>query len=102
MSKKNETATTLNLTLDTSELSAQQIRLIKTINTMLTHVMRTLDEEEYFEGSAELMQLMANAINKANFSDVEDQIQYGLQALEFSVDMLSDQVQTGEFLKFDN
>ncbi len=102
MSNIKITERKMALELDISELNDQQIRLIKTIHTMLSHVLTTDDEEEYFDGAAELMQLIANAVKKASFSNQDSKIEYSTQALEFSMDLLAETVQNGRFLKYDN
>lgn len=95
----------LNLNVDVSELNQQQVRLIKSINSLLTHIMSTDDEEEYFESSSELMRIVAMAVKKSNFStelQKKSEIPYGQQALEFCVDILSDQVYGDDVVKYDN
>lgn len=95
----------LNLELDVTELNNEQIRLIKSISTMLTHIMSTEHEDEYFDHSSELMTLVANAVKKANFSaDFEQtsKIEYGRQALEFCVDHLADQIYQDNVARYDN
>ena len=57
--------TLLKLELDTTDLSPQQVRLIKSLTTMLHHVLVTENEEEYFEGSAEFMRMCASIIKQA-------------------------------------
>jgi len=92
----------LFLEIDTTEMSEQQVRLIKSINSMLSHVLTTDQESEYFDGSSELLRLVASAVKKANFSNEEGTIEYSKQALEFCVDILSEQVYEGDILKYDN
>ena len=95
----------LNLNVDVSELNQQQVRLIKSINSLLTHIMSTDDEDEYFESSSELMRIVAMAVKKSNFStefQKKASIPYGQQALEYCVDILSDQVYGDDVVKYDN
>ncbi len=99
LTKENKTFT---LEIDTEGMSPQQIRLIKSINSMLTHVITTEEEDEYFDSSSELLRLVASAVKKANFSQNDQGIQYSLQALEFCVDTLSDQVYEEDLIKYDN
>ena len=40
----------VKIEIDGSELTPQQLRLNKSLNTMLAHVLLTENEEEYFEG----------------------------------------------------
>ncbi|MAX67950.1 MAG: hypothetical protein CME66_13520 [Halobacteriovoraceae bacterium] len=92
----------LTLEIDTNELSEHHLRLIKSINSLMTHVLTTQSEEDYFEGSSDLLRLVANAIKKAKFSENNQQIEYAQQALEFCVDNLSDQVYQNEVTILDN
>ena len=99
--KMNESI--LKLDIITEDLSEHQIRLIKTINTLLTHVLTTDEEDEYFESSSELLRVVATAIKKSNFShENQEPIEYGQQALEFCVDILNDQIYEGDLIKYDN
>lgn len=102
MSESKNLQEPLKLEIDTEEMSAQQIRLIKTINTMLAHVLTTEEEEEYFDSSSELLRLVASVVKKANFSKNDKGIEYSQQALEFCVDTLSDQVYDNDLIKYDN
>ena len=102
MSESNVETKKLSLEINTEEMSSHQIRLIKTINSMLAHVLTTEEEEEYFDSSSELLRLVASAVKKANFSSHDDKIQYSQQALEYCVDILNDQVYEDELLKYDN
>ncbi len=92
----------LNLEIDVKDLSPQQVRLIKSINLMLKHVLTTENEEEYFEHSSDLLRFVATAIKKANFSENDQAIEYSRQALEFCVDTLSEQVYSDDLLQYDN
>ncbi len=95
----------LTINFDTTELNPQQIRLVKSISSMLNHVLTTDDECDYFDGSADLMKLVAAVIKQANFSTQWSEnadIPYGDQALEFCMDMVSDHLQGSAFLRHDN
>lgn len=95
----------IKIEIDGSELSPQQIRLIKSLNTMLTHVLMTEEEEEYFEGSAEFMRMCAALIKQARFTEaLKDQsnIPYAQQALEYSVDVLQEYVTASKVVTYDN
>ena len=96
----------MNIDFDTTELNSQQIRLVKTINSMLSHVLTTDEESEYFDGSAELMKMVASAVKQSNFTTEwanDESIPYATQALEFCVDIVSDQIHNGdEVIQHDN
>lgn len=96
---------TMKIELDTAELSTHQIRLIRSINAMLTHVSKCDDENEYFEGSAELMRMCAALISKANFNEETKKgatIPYAEQALEYSMDVLQEYMTTSKVVNYDN
>ena len=95
----------LTIDFDTTELNPQQIRLIQSICSMLNHVFTTDDECDYFDGSADLMKLVAGVIKQSNFStefNKDTDIAYADQALEFCMDMVSDHLQGSAFLRHDN
>ncbi len=95
----------IKIEIDGSELTPQQVRLIKSLNTMLTHVLLTENEEEYFEGSAEFMRMCAALIKQARFTEeLKDQsnIPYAQQALEYSVDVLQEYVTASKVVTYDN
>ena len=45
----SETTKTLKLEIDTTDLNEQQVRLIKSVHSLLTHIMSAEFEDEYFE-----------------------------------------------------
>ena len=95
----------LLIPVDTSGLNPQQIRLIKTVNSLLSNVLTTDNEEDFFETSLELMQAVASAVKQANFNhkhSKNEQIHYANQALEFSLDALSDKIFSDDIVSFDN
>ncbi|MFT6633817.1 MAG: hypothetical protein ACJAS4_003789 [Bacteriovoracaceae bacterium] len=102
MSESKRIQESLKLEIDTDGMNIQQVRLIKTINTMLAHVLTAEDEDEYFDSSSELLRLVASAVKKANFSKNDTGIEYSQQALEFCVDTLSDQIHEDGLIKYDN
>lgn len=95
----------LHIKLDVEELSPSQVRLIKTINTLLVQVLTAPDEAEFFDGSSEFMRTCAGAIKQSNFTETlkgKDGIPYADQALEFSLDSISDDIQNSKLINFDN
>jgi len=95
----------IRIEIDGSDLTPQQIRLIKSLNTMLTHVMVTDNEEEYFEGSAEFMRMCASLIKQAHFTEKLkgiDNVPYAQQALEYSMDVLNEYVTNSKLITYDN
>lgn len=103
MSLTKNSEKTLNLEISIEEMSEQQIRLIKTINALLGHVLTTDEEDEYFDSSSELLRVVATAVEKANFAhNNTSEIEYAKQALEFCVDNLSEQIHEGNLVQYDN
>ncbi|MEX0799494.1 MAG: hypothetical protein WEB87_06720 [Bacteriovoracaceae bacterium] len=105
MDKKTKKTQSFSITLEGSELSAQQKRLLKTVSNLLAHVMTTDDEGEYFDSSSELMKLVAGAIKQANFTSIwreDENIPYSTQALEFCLDNLNDEIYSDKIVRYDN
>lgn len=95
----------IKIEIDGSELTPQQVRLIRSINTMLAHVLVTENEEEYFEGSAEFMRMCAALIKQAHFTENlkgVNNIPYAQQALEYSMDVLSEYITNSKVVNYDN
>lgn len=95
----------IRIEMDGSELTPAQIRLIKSLNAMLAHVLVTDDEEEYFEGSAEFMRMCASLIKQAQFTENlkgQGNIPYAQQALEYSMDVLQEYVTKSKVVTYDN
>jgi hypothetical protein len=104
-SPENKDNKQLLIKLDVAELSPSQIRLIKSINTLLVQVLTAPDETEYFEGSAEFLRTCAGAIKQSNFTETlkgKDGIPYADQALEFSLDSISEDISGAKLVNFDN
>lgn len=92
----------LVIKLSTEELSDKQVRLVKTINSLLTHVLTADEEGEYFEASAALLKQVATAVNQSNFSTAHKNMDYGTQAVEFAVDTLSESLEGTSLISIDN
>lgn len=96
---------TIKIEIDGSDFTANQIRLIRSLTTMLTHVMITDNEEEYFEGSAEFMRMCAALIKQARFTEnlkEAGSIPYSQQALEYAIDVLQEYVTASKVITYDN
>ena len=95
----------VQIELDATELSDSQIRQIKALNTMITHLVSTDDEGEFFDGSAEFMRMCASLIKQARFADdLKDVsgIPYAEQALEYSMDVLQEHIGSSKVVTYDN
>jgi hypothetical protein len=95
----------LKIEIDATELTPKQIRSVKSVMSMMEHVLTTDDESEFFEGSAELMRMIATLIKQSSFSEEYSKnksISYSDQALEYSVDMLQDFISDKKVIRYDN
>ncbi len=95
---------TLTIELDTAELNPQQVRLVKTINSLIAHIATTEDENDYFETCSALMKQVAAFVKQANFNDFPpyDEIPYAEQALEYSIDSIIDNIHSDKLNSYDN
>lgn len=84
----------LLIKIDTQELTPTQVRLLKSINSLMTHVLSAEEESEYFETSAELLRKTADLIKHAQFAQMNKEISYGEQAVEFAVDFLNEAIRS--------
>ena len=80
----------LVIKLDTTEMTPTQIRLIKSVNGLLAHVLSADEEAEYFDASAELLKKAAEIIRHAQFAEKNKSMGYGQQAVEYAVDFLNE------------
>lgn len=96
--KENE----LLLKMDTEGLTTTQIRLIKSVHALLSNVLASDDEAEYFETSAELLRKTAELIKHSNFAVEHTQMSYGDQAVEFAVDFLNESMDEKKIQNIDN
>lgn len=93
----------LIISMDTSELSPKQCRLIKSLNAYLANVLSTDNESEFFDGSAEVMRLCASVIKCSSFvEDKKTTIPYAEQALEYSLEILHENIESKKIVQFDN
>lgn len=83
----------LLLKLDTENMSATQVRLVKQIHALLAHVLASEEEGEYFEASAALLKKTSEVIKVANYSALNKHMPYGEQAVEFAVDSLNESLE---------
>lgn len=90
--------------VDATEMSDAQVRLLKSVNAMIAHVLTTENESEFFDGSAEAMRMCAALIKQAHFAnDLQfDGIPYADQALEYSMDILHEHMNNSKVVQYDN
>jgi hypothetical protein len=91
----------LVIKLNTEELNSTQIRLIKSVNALLIHVIAAEDEAEYFETSANLLKKAAELIRHSSYVHQNKDMSYGDQAVEFAVDFLNESLDQ-KFQNIDN
>lgn len=87
---------------NTDELTPHQIRLIKNVHSLLAAVLTSEEEGEYFDASADLMKKAAELIKCSNFGIKNKTMAYGLQAVEFAVDSLSESLENNTTENIDN
>ena len=94
----------LVLKIDVRELSAAQIRLIRSMHTLLTHIATTEDEGEYFDSCSEAIKKFASLVKQSHFPQLKSlsAIPYSDQAIEYSIDMLQECIDAAKILSFDN
>jgi hypothetical protein len=92
----------LLIKIATEELTPTQVRLIKSVHSLMAHVLAAEDESEYFEASAELLKKAAEIIKQAQFAQKNKDISYGEQAVEFAVDFLSEALRNNGIHSIDN
>jgi hypothetical protein len=88
--------------INTEDLNATQIRLLKTINALLAHAITAEEEAEYFETSAELLKKCAEVIKHSNFADKNPSMAYGDQAVEFALDFINEFMDANKIHNIDN
>lgn len=102
MAEKTSKKESKKIEIDTTGLTDGQIRLLKSANALLTHVMQAEFEDEYFDSSSELFRVIATAIKTSQFNKSSDEIAYDKQVLEFCSDILADQVYGDDVIQYDN
>jgi len=90
--------------IDTTAMSPAQVRQLRTLTNLLSHIMTTDEESEYFDSAAEAMRMCASIIKQAHFIDVmkDSKIPYAEQAIEFSVDILQEHMTNSKVVTYDN
>lgn len=86
-------------------LSDPQVRLIKSINSMISHILTTKDESEFFDGSAETIRMCASLIKQSKFiinKENKSDIPYADQVLEYSIEILQEHINSSNVINYDN
>ncbi|MBT3585414.1 MAG: hypothetical protein HN509_10950 [Halobacteriovoraceae bacterium] len=91
--------------IDTEDMAESHIRILRTLTSILSHVVTTDDEAEFFEGSAEALRLCASLVKQAKFTKGfrgMDGVPYSKQALEYSLEVLQEQIEKASVITYDN
>ena len=82
-------------------LPPDQMRQLNTLCHTIYHAAITDDEGEFFEGSAEALRMCASLIKQSRFGR-KSSANYAEQALEYSIEMLQDYIETAKIITYDN
>jgi hypothetical protein len=102
MQNLNQKNNELLITLNVEELTPTQVRLIKSVNSLMAHVLIAEEEGEYFEASAELLKKAAELIKHSSFAVDNKGMNYGDQSVEFAVDFLNESIAENPLRNMDN
>lgn len=92
----------LLIKLNIEDMSPTQVRLLKSITTLLSTVVSADEEGEYFDTSSELFKKVAELVKHAQFADKNRNINYGEQAVEYSIDNLNETLASNGVHNMDN
>lgn len=95
----------LNIKLDIDELSPAQVRLIRSLSTMISHTLTTDEEADFFESASELLKMCAILIKQSNFIQnlpTTKAKEYSEQAIEYSVENIFENMDEKKLLNLDN
>lgn len=92
----------LLIKLNIEDMSPTQVRLLKSITALLSSVVSADEEGEYFDTSSELFKKVAELVKHAQFADKNRNINYGEQAVEYSIDNLNETLSGNGVHNMDN
>ena len=99
LSKKEQE---LVIKLNVEEMTPTQVRLLKNITSLLTNVVSADEEAEFFDTSSELFKKVAELVKHSHFAETNRNINYGEQAVEFSIDNLNETLDGNSLHNIDN
>ena len=102
---KKDQKNNMEIELDTSNLSQEKVRLIKTIISEMTKTLTSDHEKKFFTHSAEFMRLCACVIQKSRFVQVNESVSsipFNQQAIEYSIDVLQEYLEQEKVVHYDN
>ncbi len=92
----------LIIKLSVEAMSANQISLIKKISSLLTAVVSADEEADFFDTSSELFKKVSELVKHSQFPEANRKINYGEQAVEYSIDNLNDTLSGQSLNTIDN
>ena len=92
----------ISIDIDTTGMEPAQIRLLRSLNSMISFLLKADNESDYFDASAEAITLCASIIKQAHLPNENNQIEYANQALEYSIDILGDRIHNSKIIQYDN
>lgn len=93
------------LSIKTEGFTESQIRLIKSLHSLIENVLFTKEEDDYFDSSAEIIRICASLIKQAQFIkelEVKSEIPYSQQVLEYSIDLLEESINNSDIIRYDH
>ncbi len=99
LSKKEQE---LVIKLNVEEMTPRQVRLVKNITSLLTNVVSADEEGEFFDSSSELFKKVAELVKHSQFAENNRKINYGEQAVEYSIDNLNEALEGNNLHNIDN
>jgi len=87
-----------------NELAPQQSRLIKTCIIAMLELSQTHNEDDFFNTAKDLFQNLAAIMKHSHFQTTTgktNRIPYAEQAIELSIEILSDELYTKKLKKYD-
>ncbi len=92
----------LLIKINVEEMTPTQVRLIKNVTSLLTSVLSSDEESEYFELSSELLKKTAELIKHSDFANMNAEMSYGDQAVEFAIDFINESLELNKMHNIDN
>lgn len=99
LSKKEQE---LVIKLNVEEMTPRQVRLVKSITSLLSNVVSADEEAEFFDASSELFKKVAELVKHSQFAETNRNINYGEQAVEYSIDNLNETIEGRNLHNIDN
>ncbi|MES2528914.1 MAG: hypothetical protein V4598_17640 [Bdellovibrionota bacterium] len=88
--------------LNVEDMSPTQVRLLKNITSLLANVVCADEESEYFDTSSELFKKVAELVKHSQFAESNRKMNYGDQAVEYSVENLNETLDSRNLHNIDN